>query len=169
MMNPPVIQTQVVANKAKEYGMNKPTPFTGDQTKIRWFLQDCLGYLEMNQSICGTDRLKIGFILSCVNDGEAANWKEYYLDSLEDLNTGMPNFPTLVMFLGDIRKAFRAADQVQDVVNRLETLRQGKKTAEELNTEFVQIVGQAGIDRKTPSDHLHLIGYYRKVLEPRLS
>jgi hypothetical protein len=55
------------------------------------------------------------------------------------------------------------------VVNRLETLRQGKKTAEELNTEFLQIVGQAGIDRKTPSDHLHLIGYYRKMLEPRLS
>jgi hypothetical protein len=54
-------------------------------------------------------------------------------------------------------------------VNRLETLRQGKKTAEELNTEFLQIVGQARIDRKTPSDHLHLIGYYRKMLEPRLS
>jgi hypothetical protein len=54
-------------------------------------------------------------------------------------------------------------------VNRLETLRQGKKTAEELNTEFLKIVGQAGMDRKTPSDHLHLIGYYRKVLEPRLS
>jgi hypothetical protein len=55
------------------------------------------------------------------------------------------------------------------VVNRLETLRQGKKTAKELNTEFLQIVGQAGMDRKPPSDHLHLIGYYRKVLEPRLS
>jgi hypothetical protein len=54
-------------------------------------------------------------------------------------------------------------------VNRLETLRQGKKTAEELNTEFLQIVGQAEMDRKTPSDHLHLIGYYRKTLEPRLS
>jgi hypothetical protein len=36
-------------------------------------------------------------------------------------------------------------------------------------TEFLQIVRQARIDRKTPSDHLHLIGYYRKVLEPRLS
>jgi hypothetical protein len=55
------------------------------------------------------------------------------------------------------------------VVNRLEILRQGKKTAEELNTEFLQIVGQAGMDRKTPSDHLYLIGYYRKMLEPRLS
>jgi Zinc knuckle len=51
----------------------------------------------------------------------------------------------------------------------LETLRQGKKTAKELNTEFLQIVRQAGMDRKTPSDHLHLIGYYRKALEPRLS
>jgi hypothetical protein len=55
------------------------------------------------------------------------------------------------------------------MVNRLEMLGQGKKTAEELNMEFLQIVGQAGMDRKTPSDHLHLIGYYRKTLEPRLS
>jgi hypothetical protein len=55
------------------------------------------------------------------------------------------------------------------MVNRLETLKQGKKTAEELNMEFLQIVGQAGMDRKTPSDHLHLIRYYRKALEPRLS
>jgi hypothetical protein len=106
----PMAQTQVVADKAKEYGMNKPTPFTGDRTKIRRFLQDCLGYLDMNQGIYNTDRLKIGFILSYMNDGEATNWKEYYLDTLKDPNTGMPNFPTLVTFLADVQKAFRAAD-----------------------------------------------------------
>jgi hypothetical protein len=156
-------ETQVVADKAKEYGMNKPTPFTGDRTKIRRFLQDCLEYLNMNQSIYNTNQLKIGFILSY------ANWKEYYLDTLEDPTTEMPNFSTLVMFLVDVWKAFQGADWVWDAVNRLETLRQGKKTAEELNTEFLQIVRQAGMDRKTPSDHLHLIGYYRKVLKPRLS
>jgi hypothetical protein len=43
------------------------------------------------------------------------------------------------------------------VLNKLETLKQGKKTAEELNMEFLQIVGQAKMDRKTPSNHLHLI------------
>jgi hypothetical protein len=101
-----MVQTQVVADKAEEYGMNKPMPFTGDQTKIRRFLQDCLGYLDISQSIYNTDRLKIGFILSYMNDGKATNWKEYYLDTLEDPNTGMPNFPTLVMFLADIQKAF---------------------------------------------------------------
>jgi hypothetical protein len=66
-------QTQVVADKAKEYGMNKPTPFTGDWTKIRRFFQDCLGYLDINQSIYNTDWLKIGFILSYMNNGKAAN------------------------------------------------------------------------------------------------
>jgi hypothetical protein len=102
----PMAQTQVVADKAKEYGMNKPMPFTGDRTKIRQFLQDCLGYLDMSQRIYNSDRLKIGFILSYMNDGKAASWKEYYLDTLEDPNTGMPNFPTLVTFLADVRKAF---------------------------------------------------------------
>jgi hypothetical protein len=144
-------------------------PFTGDWTKIRWFLWNCLGYLDINQSIYNTDWLKIGFILFYMNNGEAANWKEYYLDTIEDLNTGMPNFPTLVTFLAAIWKAFRATDWVWDVVNRLETLRHGKKTAKELNMEFLQIVGQVGMDRKTPLDHLYPIGYYRKTLEPRLS
>jgi hypothetical protein len=69
MTSIPMVQTQVVADKAKEYGMNKPTPFTGDQMKIRQFLQDCLGYLDINQGIYNADRLKIGFILSYINDG----------------------------------------------------------------------------------------------------
>jgi hypothetical protein len=122
----------------------------------------------MNQGIYNSDRLQIGFILSYMNDGEAANWKEYYLDTLEDLVMGMPKFPTLVTFLGDVRLAFHATDRVRDAVNRLETLKQRKKTAKELVTEFWQIVGQAGMERKSKSDHLHLIGYFRKALEPRL-
>jgi hypothetical protein len=120
-----IMQTQAAIKKPREYGMNKPTPFTSNQTKIRWFLQDCLGYLDMNQVIYNADRLRIGFILSYMNNGEAANWKEYYLNTLEDPVTGMPNFPTLVTFLADVQLAFRAADQVRDAVNKLETLKQG--------------------------------------------
>jgi hypothetical protein len=55
MTSIPMTQAQVVANKAKEYGINKPMPFTDDRTKIRRFLQDCLGYLDMNQTIYNTD------------------------------------------------------------------------------------------------------------------
>jgi hypothetical protein len=73
MTSIPMVQTQVVADKAKEYGMNKPMPFTGDRTKIKRFLQDYLGYLDMNQNIYNTNQLKIGFILSYMNDSKAAN------------------------------------------------------------------------------------------------
>jgi hypothetical protein len=41
-----------------------------------------------------------------MDDGKATNWEEYYLDTLEDPNTGMPSFPTLVTFLVDIKKVF---------------------------------------------------------------
>jgi hypothetical protein len=47
---------------------------------------------------------------------------------------------------------------------------EGKKKSKFVtNMEFLQIVGQTEMDRKTPSNHLNLIRYYRKTLEPRLS
>jgi hypothetical protein len=115
-------QTQIITEKAKEYGMNKLTPFTGDRTKIRQFLQNCLGYLEMNQEIYQTDRLKIGFILSYMNDGEAANWKEYYLDTLKNLTIRLPKYPTLAIFLADVQKVFCAADRVRNAVLQTNTI-----------------------------------------------
>jgi hypothetical protein len=77
--------------------------------------------------------------------GRNTTWR---LDTLEDLVTGMPNFPTLVTFLGDVRLAFRTADRVRDAVNRLESLKQGKKTAEELVTLFCNSYSQ-----HTPPDN----------------
>ena len=55
---------------AKEYGLNKPTPFSGNQTKAKAFLQECLVYIDMNEEIYMTDKLKIGFVLLCVNEKE---------------------------------------------------------------------------------------------------
>ena len=35
----------------KGYGLNKPTPFSGNRTKIKAFLQECLVYINMNKEI----------------------------------------------------------------------------------------------------------------------
>ncbi len=56
---------------------------------------------------------------------------------------------------------FRPIDQIGDAMHKLETLRQGEKTAEELNTEWDLLVGQAGID--TAGDTT-LVKAYQKVL-----
>ena len=78
-------------------------------------------------------------------------------------------YPTFVKFITDIRKAFRSADREQDALNKLEALKQGNKTAEEIVTEFRHLVGQAGLEQKTRSDNINLIGRFRKVLNPALS
>ena len=122
----------------KEYGLNKLTPFSGDRTKIKAFLQECLVYIDMNKEIY--IRLKIGFVLSYMNEKEARDWQELYLEGIEDPVTGKLVYPTFGTFLAEVCKAFQSVDRVQDALCKLKNLRQGKKTAEQIVTEFKQLI-----------------------------
>ena len=153
----------------KEYGLNKPMPFSGDRMKIKVFLQECLVYIDMNKEIYMTDRLKIGFVLSYVNEKEVRDWQELYLKSIEDPVTGKLVYPTFGTFLTEVRKAFQSADWVQDALCKLEDLKQGKKTVEQIVTEFKQLIGQAGLTTRSTSDNIHLIGLFRKALNYSLA
>ena len=94
----------------KEYGLNKPTPFSRDQTKVKAFLQECLVYINMNEEIYVTDKLKVGFVLSYMNEKEARDWRELYLEDLEDPATGKLVYPTFGAFLAEVCKAFQSVD-----------------------------------------------------------
>ena len=59
----------------KEYGLNKPMSFSGDQTKVKAFLQECLVYIDINEEVYMMDKLKIGFVLSYMNEKEATSGK----------------------------------------------------------------------------------------------
>ena len=153
----------------KESGLNKLMPFSGDRTKIKVFLQECLVYIDMNKEIYIMDRLKIGFVLSYMNEKEARDWWEIYLESIEDPATGKLVYPPFGAFLTEVHKAFWSADRVQDAICKLENLKQGKKTAEQTVTEFKQLIGQAGLTTRSTSDNIHLIGLFQKALNYSLT
>ena len=153
----------------KEIGINKPTPFTGDRKKVGTFVQEAKVYLTINKDVYNTDDKKIAFMLSYMTDKEALQWKELYLETLTDQTTGDIVFPTYGEFLKDLKEAFKAADRTGESMNRLTNLKQGNKTAEELATEFRLLAGQAGLEAKSHSDHIHLIGLFRNALRPALS
>ena len=92
-----------------------------------------------------------------------------YLELLTDQTTGNIVFPSYTKFLDDLKEAFKATDRTGEAMNKLTNLRQGSKTAEEIATEFRLLAGQAGLERKTHSDNLHLIGLFRNTLRPALS
>ena len=94
----------------------QPMPFSGDRTKVKAFLQECLVYINMNKEIYTMDKLKIGFVLSHVNKKEAKDWRELYLENIEDPATGKLVYPTFSAFLTEVCKAFWSVDQVQDAI-----------------------------------------------------
>ena len=142
--------------QVKEYGLNKPRPFSGDWMKVKAFLQECLVYIDMNEEIYMTDKLKINFVLSYMNKKEAKDWWELYLKDLKDPATGKLVYPTFGAFLAEVRKAFWSADQAQDAICKLENLKQGKKMAKQVVMEFKQLIGQAGLTTRSMSDNIHI-------------
>ena len=54
-------------------------------------------------------------------------------------------FPTFDDFLTELDRAFSPIDSVGDAMHKLQALKQGSKSAEELITEFNLLCGQAGI------------------------
>ena len=119
--------------------------------KIKAFLQECLVYINMNKEIYMMDKLKIGFVLSYMNEKEVKDWQEFYLESIEYPATEKLAYPTFGTFLTDVHKAFWSADQVQDAICKLKNLKQGKKIAEQVITEFKQLIEQTGLTTRSTS------------------
>ena len=137
--------------------------------KVKAFLQECLVYIDMNKEIYTTDKLKIGFVLSYMNKKEVKDWRELHLKSIRDPATEKLVYPTFSTFLTEVCKVFQSADQVQDEICKLENLKQGKKMAEQVVTEFKQLIGQAGLTTRSTSDNIHLIGLFRKAMNYSLT
>ena len=65
--------------KPSELKLNQPKPFTGKQTKFDGFLQDIKLYLNINKGIYNTDKKKIGYALSFMNEDDTKSWKGQFI------------------------------------------------------------------------------------------
>jgi hypothetical protein len=151
----------------KERAINKPTPFDGDRKKTETFLQECRVYLRINRGVYITDEDKIIFILSFMNSKEALRWKQTYLRAILTPDGDM-NFPDIHTFISLLENYFQPTNIGQDAAHQLNLLKQGKKTAEEVLTEFRLLSSQAGYVAETATDHLHLIERVQRVLNASL-
>ena len=57
--------------KTSELKLNQLKPFAGKQTEFDDFLQDIKLYLDINEDIYNTNKKKIGYALSFMNEGNA--------------------------------------------------------------------------------------------------
>ena len=145
----------------KEIQLNKPAFFTGDRKKFGNFLREVENYLDVNETVYNSDRLKIAFYLSYMTGGDALSWKEMWLQQLPRNTQGKKDYGTLKQFLQDLEGSFQQIDEVQDALHSLGRLQQGNKTAEEHAIEFNRLVDQAGIGS---AGEMVLCNYYMQSL-----
>ena len=150
----------------KEYNINRPTPFTGDRTKIENFVQECNVYLNINQGTYDNDAAKIAFVLSFIMAGEAQKWKEQFIRSIT--NNQLMTFPTFGEFMTKLQDAFKAVNPIDTAMQKLALLQQGNRPVEELITDFRLLIGDARLSTDSPSDQIHLIKMFMTCLNPQL-
>jgi hypothetical protein len=126
-----------------ELRINLPPSYDRNRKKYKTFQNAIVLYLDINQHIYHNNEKKIGFVLSYLNDKEAAQWCEAWIE--QHTTNGMVWFPSFGTFIDELNAAFEPVDAVGDVMHKLWMLKQGTRSAEELVTEFNLFCGQAGI------------------------
>ncbi len=106
LVEPTMVNPTTDDNKVKEIAIAKLKVFTGDRTKVRKFIQQCKIYLQINKDIFNADDKRITFILALMSEGEVAEWTEQFISSIQDDATDEMKFPTLGVFLKQLKEDF---------------------------------------------------------------
>ena len=144
--------------KPIELKINPPKPFFRKRDEFDKFLQDVTLYLELNDEIYNSDKKKIAYTLSFMNDGDAASWKSQYLTEAKT-PTGL-NLMGWVQFQTNLETAFKPYDAPGDVLEKINALRMGNMSIEDHIVRYKILITKAGIQKNSPA----AIDYFQKSL-----
>jgi Retrotransposon gag protein/Zinc knuckle len=143
--------------------LNPQTPFTGKRSDFMLFMQDVFVYLKVNKTIYDNDDKKISFILSYLTGGDAAVWKQQFIqtkiEESVDPNNDEPDWGSYKEFVEALKKTFQPYDEPAEALEDMKKLRLGDGSITEHNSRFRLLVSQTGM-----KDSLALTDLYRETL-----
>jgi hypothetical protein len=140
--------------------LKDPKTFTGKREELGKFLQDTGLYIAVNDKIYDNDIKKITFVLSYIDEGDAAKWKEEFLESRAKASKGPVDLGTYDQFIADIKQAFQPFDGPGDALEQLKILRMGNNSAEDHVAQFKLLVTRADL-----TESAMLIDAFRETLK----
>jgi hypothetical protein len=143
--------------------LNPLTPFTGKRSDFMLFMQDVFIYLKVNKTTYDNDDKKISFILSYLTGGDAAVWKQQFIQTKieESVNTNNdePDWGLYKEFVEALKKTFQPYDELAEALEDMKKLRLGDGSITEHNSRFRLLVSQTGM-----KDSPALMDLYRETL-----
>ena len=132
-----------------------------------------MAHFVVNKDIYHTDKKKIGFLLSLLNDGEAGAWKEQFIQ--EAFNEAMVNgeggaemtFGTFPDFLKRLKESFQPHNDAADALTQSRVLQYklGDNIDEHI-TKFRMCLAQTKLDKSDESQAT--IEFFKETLPPQL-
>jgi Retrotransposon gag protein/Zinc knuckle len=156
--------TATMTPKASEnIKLNPLKPFTGKRSDFILFMQDVYVYLKVNQLTYNNNEKKISFILSYLADGDAAVWKQQFIqtkiEESEEAKTDKFSWGTYKEFVDALKKTFQPYEEPAEALKDMKKLRLGDSSITEHNSRFRLLVSQTGM-----KDSLALTDLYRETL-----
>jgi hypothetical protein len=157
------IATTTTPKASENIKLNPLTPFTGKQSDFILFMQDVFVYLKVNKTTYDNNDKKISFILSYLTRGDAAVWKQQFIqtkieESIE-AETDKPDWGNYKEFVEALKKTFQPYDEPAEALEDIKKLRLGDGSIMEHNSRFRLLVSQTGM-----KDSLALTDLYQKML-----
>ena len=115
--------------KPSELKLNQLKPFTGKRTEFDGFLQDVKLYLDINKDIYNTDKKKIGYALSFINEDDAKSWKGQFIQNAQG-PTGL-DLRTWTQFVKELTNAFQPYDTPGDALENITSMKMGNNMIED--------------------------------------
>ena len=116
--------------------VNPPEPFSGDKTKFSAFLRQLKLNFIADPTSFVNDQAKILYALSFMRDNTAGAWSEAFIDEAISKNS----WDSWNDFEAKLAKSFGDPNEHRNAQDALDSLRQGKRTAEDYFLEFDQLV-----------------------------
>jgi Retrotransposon gag protein/Zinc knuckle len=143
--------------------LNPLISFTGKWSDFILFMQDVFVYLKVNKAAYDNDDKKISFILSYLAGGDAAVWKQQFIqtkiEESEEAKTDEPNWGTYKEFVEALKRTFQPYDELAEALEDMKKLRLGDGSITEHNSRFQLLVSMTEM-----KDSLALTDLYRETL-----
>src|SRR5258705_3692146 len=144
----PIAHTMTTTPKETLKG-NKPKPFTGDRSSLDDFITDCQLYLAISAPKADGPSKK-AWVLTFIQGGEAAGWKNQYIAS-PDYNTD-----TYDQFIARFTLAFKDPQEKVNARIAISRLWQNTLPIDAYYSKFILLVNKAGITDDLEKSHLFI-------------
>ena len=145
-------------NDLKVIKLNLPKDFSGKREDLKKFLQQVNLYMDVNAKIYHNNMIKIAFVLSFIDEGDASSWKEQFLE--EATSTSPHDYGTWIYFERNLKEAFQPFDAPGDTLEEIKNLRMGNNSIEDHNAKFRMLLTKSKLDKTSPA----VIDYYQETL-----